>query len=387
MEFEIITKNGERRNVLLSANAIRDGKGNLLHSISIQKDITDQIKNQKERDQLALNLRYRVNELSCLQRISNLIEDEMELPELLLRIIKIVPSGLRYPEKAWTSITFDDLNYNANETDHIQDSMVGSDIGVSGKIRGILKIGYMDETEILTEEIDLIHNISHRLGMLIERDELRENLKEQEKVEAIQNLAAAVAHEFNQPLQVLQLIASVANKDNIESDPKLLEKIPEQVAKISDLINKLLNITKYETKVYTSGREIIDIHKAGEKKNSSDQKVLVVDDDLAILQLMSRIIKKSGYDVESAENAEEALKMIIENEFRLVISDISLPGMSGIELFKEVGNKYGNPEFIFMSGYAVEDMEKSVFESASGFSPKPFQITKVMETISKILSN
>ena len=387
MEFEIITKTGERRNVLLSANAVRDDKGNLLHSISIQKDITDRIKNQKERENLALDLGHRVKELSCLQQISNLIEEELELSELFLRIIKIVPNGLRYPEKAWANITFDDLDYNINQKNHNEDYVAGSDIGVSGKLRGILKIGYIDDTEILSEEVDMIYNISRRVGMLIERNELRENLLKQEKIEAIQNLAAAVAHEFNQPLQVLQLIASVANKDNIESDPKLLEQIPRQVAKISDLINKLLNVTKYETKVYTSEREIVDIHKAGGRKNGSGKRVLVVDDDVAILQLMIKIIKKSGYDVESAENAEEALKMIIENEFRLVISDISLPGMSGIDLFKEVGKKYGNPEFIFMSGYAVEDMEKSVFESAAGFFPKPFKITNVMNTISKILSN
>ena len=94
--------------------------------------------------------------------------------------------------------------------------------------------------------------------------------------------------------------------------------------------------------------------------NNPGRKVLVVDDDLAILELMSRIINKSGYDVESASDAEEALKMIIENDFQLVISDISLPGMSGIDLFKKVRNKYGSSKFIFMSGYAVDDMDEPI---------------------------
>lgn len=121
--------------------------------------------------------------------------------------------------------------------------------------------------------------------------------------------------------------------------------------------------------------------------NNPGRKVLVVDDDLAILELMSRIINKSGYDVESASDAEEALKLIIENEFQLVISDISLPGMSGIELFKKVRNKYGSPKFIFMSGYAVDDMDEPILEGAAGFFPKPFQIGSVMDKISKLLSN
>ena len=386
-EFEIITKNGERRNVFLSASSVRDSNGKLLYSISVQKDITDQIKNQKEKDKLALDLSYRVKELSCLQRISDLIEEEMEISKLFLEITKIVPSGLRYPEKAWARIIFDDLDYLINEKNNNEDFMVGSDIGVSGKLRGILKIGYNDDIEFLSEEVDMIHNITRRLGMLIERNELRENLLQQEKLEAIQKLAAAVAHEFNQPLQALQLLSSAANKEYIESETEILEQIPEQVAKISDLVNKLLNVTNYETKVYTTGREIVDIYKAGDTKSSTDKKVLVVDDDIAILQLMSKIIERSGYHVKSASNAEEALKLIMKNQFNLVISDISLPGMSGIELYKQVRNKYESPDFIFMSGYAVDDMDESILESVAGFFPKPFQIKNIMDTISNILSN
>ena len=387
VEYEIITKNGERRNVLLNASSVKDSDGKILHSISVQKDITDQIKNQKEKDKLALDLSYRVKELSCLQRINILIEEEIPISKLLLKITKIVPSGLRYPERAWTRIIFDDIDYVINEKNYNEDFMAGSDIAVSGKLRGILKIGYNDDIEFLPEEIDMIHNITLRLTMLIERNELRENLLQQEKLEAVQKLAAAVAHEFNQPLQALQLLSSAANREIIESEPDLLELIPEQVANISDLVNKLLNVTTYETKVYTTGKEIVDIHKAGDTKRNNDKKVLVVDDDRAILKLMSRIIENSGYNVKSASNAKEALKLIMENQFNLVISDISLPGMSGIELYKKVRNRYESLDFIFMSGYAVDDMDESIIESVSGFFPKPFQIQSVMDTISKILSN
>lgn len=387
VEYEVITKSGERRNVLLNASSVRDSDGNILHSISVQKDITDQIKNQKEKDTLSLDLSNRLKELSCLQRINILIEGEIPISKLFLKIAEIVPSGLRYPERAWAKIIFDDIDYVINEKNYNEDFMAGSDIAVSGKLRGILKIGYNDDIEFLPEEIDMIHNITLRLTMLIERNELRENLMQQEKLEAVQKLAAAVAHEFNQPLQALQLLSSAANREIIKSDPDLLELIPEQVANISDLVNKLLNVTTYETKVYTTGREIVDIHKAGDTKRNNDKKVLVVDDDRAILKLMSRIIENSGYNVKSASNAKEALKLIMENQFNLVISDISLPGMSGIELYKKVRNRYESLDFIFMSGYAVDDMDESIIESVAGFFPKPFQIQSVMDTISKILSN
>lgn len=120
---------------------------------------------------------------------------------------------------------------------------------------------------------------------------------------------------------------------------------------------------------------------------SNKQKVLVVDDDVAILQLMSSVIEKSGSEVYCAATGEEALELMQKNVYGLVISDVSLPGMSGIELFESVNDQFENMPFIFMSGYAVEDVHQAVLEKSAGFFPKPFDVTTVIKSISGIFSH
>ncbi|MCH8929082.1 MAG: PAS domain S-box protein, partial [Candidatus Marinimicrobia bacterium] len=88
VEMEIVTKHGERRNVYLTASAIYDKNGKLLHSISVQLDITDKIRDQKEKERLSRNLGYRVKELSCLQAVGEIIENETSLSRLLSKVSK-----------------------------------------------------------------------------------------------------------------------------------------------------------------------------------------------------------------------------------------------------------------------------------------------------------
>lgn len=293
---------------------------------------------------------------------------------------------MRYPDKAWSKLLFDKDEYVSNASNVNEESMIGSDIGVSGDIRGVLQVGYIDSTEILDEEAEMCHNITHRIGLLIERNELREDLLKKEKLEAVQKLAAAVAHEFNQPLQSLQLISALASEGEA-SAKSYSGRIPKEVSRISSLVNKLLNITAVETKAYATGREIIDLDRSGAAKTMSENKVLIVDGEESILQLMSKVIEKSGHKVDCAESGEEALKLVNKNRYGLVISDISLPGISGIELFQIVSKKYKNTAFIFMSGYAIDEINEAVINKSAGFFAKPFNITHVIITIDKILTN
>ena len=340
-----------------------------------------------ERDQLALDLSLRVRELFCLQRVGRAIEEDTSPENLFKEVVEIIPTGMRYPEKSWVRIIFDNdvFVYNGKLID--EEFMISSDIGVTGSIRGVLQVGYNDVTEILSEEVDMCHNISRRLGSVVERIDLRENLLKQEKEEAVRNLAAAVAHEFNQPLQVLKLISALSENEGVEEYSRVKELIPKQVSKISGLVDRLLNVTSYKTKVYAAGTEIVDLDSSGRDIPSKKHKVLVVDDDVAILHLISSVIEKSGFEVDCAATAEEAFELMQKNGYGLVISDVSLPGMSGIELFESVSDQFKNMPFIFMSAYAVEDVHQAVLEKSAGFFPKPFDITTIIKSISGIFSH
>ena len=385
-ELEVITKNGERRIVYLTATAIHDKDGKLLHSILVHLDITNRIRDQKENERLSRNLGFKVNELSCLQAVGVAIVEETSIEDLLTKISNIVPTGMRYPDKAWSKLLFDKDEYVSNASNVNEESLIGSDIGVSGAIRGVLRVGYIDSTKILDEEMEMCHNITHWIGLVIERNELREDLLKKEKLEAVQKLAAAVAHEFNQPLQSLQLISALASEGEL-SAKSYSGRIPKEVTKISSLVNKLLNITAVETKAYVAGKEIIDLNSSGSNKKVNDNKVLIVDDEESILQLMSKIIERSGHEVDCALTGEEALKLVNENNYGLVISDISLPGISGVDLFQAVSEDHEGTAFIFMSGYAIDEIDESVINKSAGFLAKPFDINQILKTVDNIFTN
>ena len=69
-----------------------------------------------------------------------------------------------------------------------------------------------------------------------------------------------------------------------------------------------------------------------------DRKILVVDDELAILKLLRKTFELSGYEVVTAESGEEALEILKKEEFKVMFLDLMLPGMDGLELCRKIRN-------------------------------------------------
>jgi CheY-like chemotaxis protein len=72
-----------------------------------------------------------------------------------------------------------------------------------------------------------------------------------------------------------------------------------------------------------------------EPKKVAKAKILVVDDEPVIRQLVSQVLTNEGHEVETADNAADALKMVNNKRYRLILLDIKMPGMSGVELYKQ----------------------------------------------------
>jgi len=98
---------------------------------------------------------------------------------------------------------------------------------------------------------------------------------------------------------------------------------------------------------------------------------------ITTLRLLSRIIRKQGFKVDAAKSAEDALLYLSKNEYGLVICDIKLPGMSGLELYESKPIKNNKTPFIFISGYVQDELSDSVINNSAGFLPKPFSIEEV----------
>ena len=94
--------------------------------------------------------------------------------------------------------------------------------------------------------------------------------------------------------------------------------------------------------------------------------ILIVDDELNTIKVISAILKKDGYDVQSARTAEEAMDKVLKTSFDAVISDFKLPGMNGIELVEELIKNGHNMPVVMLTAYgtierAVEAMRKGAF--------------------------
>ena len=115
--------------------------------------------------------------------------------------------------------------------------------------------------------------------------------------------------------------------------------------------------------------------------------VLVVDDLRSIRLTLGGILEDEGYNVVLAENGYQAIESAKQTPFDLVFMDIKMPGINGVQTFREI--KKVNPQavVIMMTAYSVEDLvSEALKEGAYTVVYKPFDIDELVKTIESALS-
>jgi two-component system, NtrC family, response regulator PilR len=115
-------------------------------------------------------------------------------------------------------------------------------------------------------------------------------------------------------------------------------------------------------------------------------KILIVDDDTSIRNMLTIVLKKNNYDVTGAESSELALKLLRAEIFDLIISDIKMPGISGIDLLKKL--KVIKPEIpvIMITAFAsANDAVEAMKLGAEDYITKPFNLDELKIIIEKSL--
>jgi two-component system cell cycle sensor histidine kinase/response regulator CckA len=108
--------------------------------------------------------------------------------------------------------------------------------------------------------------------------------------------------------------------------------------------------------------------------------VLLVEDEPMVRSVAERALTRHGYTVLTAENGEDALEIIGRNEpIDLLISDVVMPGMDGPTMVREARQSRPELKVLFMSGYAEEQLRKSIDIENVNFLPKPFSVTELAE--------
>ena len=115
-------------------------------------------------------------------------------------------------------------------------------------------------------------------------------------------------------------------------------------------------------------------------------KLLVVDDEESIREFLEIMLKKEGYQVTLAEDGQQAIDLLKGKSFDMIISDMQMPRVTGIELLKHV--KDNNPEIVFMMITAFGTTESAVDAMKMGaydYITKPFKIDEVRMNIANAL--
>jgi DNA-binding NtrC family response regulator len=117
------------------------------------------------------------------------------------------------------------------------------------------------------------------------------------------------------------------------------------------------------------------------------RKILVVDDQESMRALLQDMLEVIGYEVTLAEGGEQALGMLDEAEFSLVLSDLNMPGMDGTTLLKSIKSTRPDLPVVIITGYGTFHTEKRVMkEGADGYISKPCTLSKIGKTLSSVLS-
>lgn len=118
-------------------------------------------------------------------------------------------------------------------------------------------------------------------------------------------------------------------------------------------------------------------------------KILIVDDEKIVLRAYKKELEDQGYSITAVLSAEEAIEIAANKQFDIILTDLIMPGLSGVELCKEVKKISPQTDVVLMSGYD-EEMQKSWLEfiRAGGrdfFLRKPLSKGELKDTIATIL--
>ncbi len=112
--------------------------------------------------------------------------------------------------------------------------------------------------------------------------------------------------------------------------------------------------------------------------------VLVVDDEQIILKSCERILIPEDYGVNTAISAEEAIGLLEKNTYDLIITDLKMPGMNGLEFMKKVRTKDPDINIVVITGYPSQDsIKESLDLRIIDYLPKPFSPALLLEVANK----
>jgi DNA-binding NtrC family response regulator len=111
-------------------------------------------------------------------------------------------------------------------------------------------------------------------------------------------------------------------------------------------------------------------------------RLLIVDDEMIMREYLADIFQDEGFEVVKVNSGESAIEHLDREAFDLVIADMKMPGISGIEVFQHARDKQPNAKVILITAYSMDMSGKQYLEEgAYGFILKPFELNDIRKMV------
>jgi CheY-like chemotaxis protein len=120
---------------------------------------------------------------------------------------------------------------------------------------------------------------------------------------------------------------------------------------------------------------------------SEQPKILIVDDSQELTDVIHEYMESCGYIVDTTTQSLDALRLIAANGYDVIVSDIHMPGMDGLELMGLIKNKHPDLPVVLITGYSISEARKIAMEKgADAFVAKPFHMKEIFDVVTDILN-
>ena len=119
-----------------------------------------------------------------------------------------------------------------------------------------------------------------------------------------------------------------------------------------------------------------------ENVTETAEKILVVDDEESMRVTLAAILEDEGYEVVTAGTGEEAIECCSRDRFGVVLMDVRMPGIDGVEAFHQIRRHQEGVRVIMMSAFSTEELKEAALDDgAIAFLPKPLDLEKAVDLI------
>jgi len=121
------------------------------------------------------------------------------------------------------------------------------------------------------------------------------------------------------------------------------------------------------------------------KTNTKREKILIVDDEANMRRTLADILADEGYDVTTAATGEEAVKLCEAGDHKVILMDVRMPGIGGVEAFRKIRRHHEGIRVILMSAFSVDALKEAALdEGAIAFLAKPLDLEKVIDLVDEV---